>query len=182
MVAMWLEDTLRGPRGVYIAEQLAAEETGWVGRVSVDAWLGAVRAARSAEAEALAAASALGGGTAAGTGGAKHGAALGLVRYPFSPTDGDDVDACSTSGGTSVALHGDGGTALLGFGVLRGSNLVQSGMEEEGSCSCSCVEGNACVSPYGCLDWANRFEVALRSRMRRHANPALRYSHDFNYR
>ena len=30
--------------------------------------------------------------------------------------------------------------------------------------SCSCIEGNPCVEPLCCKDWANRFQVAARIR------------------
>ena len=35
-----------------------------------------------------------------------------------------------------------------------------SGMGGEDSASCSCIEGNPCMSKYNCKDWKNRFEVA----------------------
>eukprot|EP00939_MAST-03C_sp_MAST-3C-sp1_P004570 g4570.t1 len=33
--------------------------------------------------------------------------------------------------------------------------------------SCSCVEGNPCVSKYNCKDWGNRFEIAREARERK---------------
>ena len=34
----------------------------------------------------------------------------------------------------------------------------------EDAASCSCVEGNPCVSPYNCKNWEKRFEIAKKAR------------------
>lgn len=35
-----------------------------------------------------------------------------------------------------------------------------NGIVKERQESCSCIEGNPCMSPYNCKDWANRFDLA----------------------
>ena len=40
--------------------------------------------------------------------------------------------------------------------------------------SCSCVEGNPCVAPDNCKNWARRFEIALQVR-----NERMKYDKDF---
>eukprot|EP00462_Mataza_sp_D1_P022528 CAMPEP_0175142094 /NCGR_PEP_ID=MMETSP0087-20121206/12567_1 /TAXON_ID=136419 /ORGANISM="Unknown Unknown, Strain D1" /LENGTH=283 /DNA_ID=CAMNT_0016425777 /DNA_START=83 /DNA_END=931 /DNA_ORIENTATION=- len=41
--------------------------------------------------------------------------------------------------------------------------LMASNFGGEDSASCSCIEGNPCMSKYNCKDWNNRFEVAKRN-------------------
>mmetsp|Transcript_37156 Transcript_37156/g.44909 ORF Transcript_37156/g.44909 Transcript_37156/m.44909 type:complete len:99 (+) Transcript_37156:2-298(+) len=38
-------------------------------------------------------------------------------------------------------------------------NMDNMGLGEDAA-NCSCIEGNPCMSPYNCKNWANRFEVA----------------------
>ena len=45
----------------------------------------------------------------------------------------------------------------------RGGSSVGGG---EDTASCSCVEGNPCISPYNCQNWERRFEVAKAARKR----------------
>ena len=40
------------------------------------------------------------------------------------------------------------------------------GIGTEDSASCSCVEGNPCISPYNCKNWEKRFEIAKQARKR----------------
>lgn len=47
--------------------------------------------------------------------------------------------------------YADSGTA-----TVFGSNVDRS--------SCSCIEGNPCVDSANCLDWKNRYTVAMKAR------------------
>ena len=203
-MAQWLADTLRGPLGVALAEQLAEQPEGWVGRPAAAA--GMVPAAAAADAGTGVAGGfggfatlARSGSAAAGsTGGASDTAGPALARLSLSEARAARIAAARELGGASlIRFEGDGDGPLdpsrpdrsgagqvfsAGGGggrmVSGGSGDVRSGMEEENSGigglgSCSCVDGNPCISPYNCLDWAHRHEVALRARMPR---PKPRFS------
>eukprot|EP00976_Prorocentrum_cordatum_P017338 349051-Prorocentrum_minimum.AAC.3 len=49
------------------------------------------------------------------------------------------------------------GAAAGSDAAVRRENKFEFG---EDSASCSCVEGNPCMSAYNCKNWAKRFEVA----------------------
>lgn len=59
-------------------------------------------------------------------------------------------DRYAAARGAALAYQGSGAEAVFG------ANLDRS--------SCSCVEGNPCVDPDPCLDWKNRFTVAMKAR------------------
>ena len=48
-------------------------------------------------------------------------------------------------------------------GGLAALNLRDDESAQEDKASCSCLFGNPCVNEYGCMDWANRFEVAKKN-------------------
>ena len=66
-------------------------------------------------------------------------------------------------------------TELAASAAGRGADAADVeagiGIGGEDSASCSCSEGNPCVSPYNCKDWVNRAEVARRHREERAKGP-----------
>ena len=52
-------------------------------------------------------------------------------------------------------------------GASQGMGRMTLGADGEDSASCSCLEGNPCISQYNCRDWKNREAVAAAARRKK---------------
>jgi hypothetical protein len=86
-----------------------------------------------------------------------YGAAIDTLRRRLSALHVVDGSACGV-----IALRGP----IVDVSRAFQHEMVQSAADD--GASCSCVEGNPCVSRYSCKHWDRRFEVARAARMAKH--------------